>query len=386
MSTSTGVRILLVGEVYSPNLGDQLIREALTHVFAETLPGSTATAVDWQGRSATGGGKGGLTEWIKGALPSKFKHQLMAWLRRQGLVGPSVRDFAARMGAADIVVIGGGELILDHSGVFPERIATVARAARETATPFCFLACGAEPPCGTPHREDVGRALQDAALITVRDERARDNLRFWEPDLDLSAVRIAADPAIVADSVHDVLRQPDGPIGVNVIEPRLVKDELSASLDIAAWYRELLVALARRFDRGLLLLTNGNTADQRFARRVRNESTDLNVQVAPRPITTGQLMGLIGGLSALVAARLHSAVAATACGVPVLGLEWSPKVRGFFAAIGRPECVARIECGGGEAASQVLADAVLPLPSLSPEERGAIARAHGEALAAVMRR
>ena len=67
-----------------------------------------------------------------------------------------------------------------------------------------------------------------------------------------------------------------------------------------------------------------------------------------RPMSVSEIMGVISLADAAVAVRLHMLIFATAAGVPVLGINYDPKVRSFQNTVGFEFCIEPAHIISGE--------------------------------------
>jgi polysaccharide pyruvyl transferase CsaB len=79
--------------------------------------------------------------------------------------------------------------------------------------------------------------------------------------------------------------------------------------------------------------------------------------------------GVSGRLSVLISGRMHPTIFAAAMGVPVVGLAYNPKFRGFLALIGREDCVLDLQ----RFVREQRADALAALVGCALDERASAA-------------
>jgi polysaccharide pyruvyl transferase WcaK-like protein len=343
---------VLLGEGYSPNLGDQMIREALAYMFSRALPEVDLVPLDWSGRQASSTGNSIVRTREAGSMAMiqrntrKLINPLRPLLTRRGLLPLTWPRIAREIRHADFVLIGGGELIRTSPALFPDRMFSVCREARNSGKPFGFIACGVNPKVNARAQAIAAPVLRQARFITVRDRPSRNHLRQWVPDMNVDDVVVAPDPAVLIDRVHPV-SQPrhSNCIGVNVVACHGLQrhDWFTLTRDqFLDWYGSVVASVHRTTGLRVGLFTNGDPSDQAFAESLLESIDTPGVYLAPRPHTPDTLSALAAGFTAVVASRFHCMLAAYAFGVPCVGLCWSPKISAFLEDSGHAERSFRI--------------------------------------------
>lgn len=356
----SAARIAVIGEAYSQNLGDQLIRECLRHVLKKAVPEAEITSVDWMGRTEPGASAPpvsgaaaptrGMPARLGAALPRAIRWRAFSAARRMGLIGSNWRAVAGIIGRADLVVIGGGELIQNNDWMFPERIGAVAAAARAAGKKLVFLACGVTPRIGPVARFLMNGALEQAEAISVRDSISRENILAWVRRVPQERVVLTADPAILLNELYPGARQGGrGSIGLNVMacSPRSAMGAGGRGADRAIeCYVEIARLACRELGRPISIFTNGTPGDQEVAAKVlagiREAAGPVEAVLLPRPETVREFTNNIASLGMVIATRLHSSIAASAFSIPCVGLVPSGKIRAFYRDTGREGLVNEI--------------------------------------------
>lgn len=355
------MRIAICGEVLSSNLGDGVIAKSLAYLVRRYEPGAEVSLLDLNDRPEAYGSSsvratGQLWPrrliWLR-HLPGLFGlNPSRRWWRQLRELGRSILAWISPwdppMAPYDLVVFGGGQLLMDNDLWFPSRLWLQHQRLGPHSRAMAIHACGVGRQWSSLGRWLVQQLLADRHLVgcTVRDSQSRS----WAVEyLNCGglALEVVPDPALWAAEAFAVERQYGvSTLGVGIMVPPVPSQGgdpeaagwLSESFLLSFW-RELIersVALGRE----VRVFTNGAPEDQAFAERVyASLSAPLQrcTALLPRPRQPAELVELIAGCSCLVAQRLHALIIGCSLGVPFVGLVWDDKVRQFGAMAGCPE-------------------------------------------------
>lgn len=336
-------RIVIFGLPYSPNLGDGVIADCLAHALKQARPGLEVSHVDISGRQDHGEivvkNRAAILR-VLGALPRPLRHALVrARLGRMlDRFEPHWRDAAH---AADLAVIGGGQIFSDADLNFPLKLARVARVLQAETRPAVIHAAGVATnwsPAGT-------RLFRTLVTCDLRAVGLRDagSIAAWQQQFGTAgpAPRLTRDPGILAaDCYGPSPVAPDG-IGLCVTDPMILsyhadRGESGDSGDT------LFAGIARALaaNRRVTLFCNGAAEDRAALRRVaddpclRDLRADDRLRIAVPAETPRQLAQQVAGFEAVVAHRLHACILGYAYARPIVGLGWDGKLQSFFASVG----------------------------------------------------
>ncbi|MCW5730235.1 MAG: polysaccharide pyruvyl transferase family protein [Alphaproteobacteria bacterium] len=337
--------ILVCGERFSANVGDGAIAECLLHLLRQLAPGLLVSAVDMSGRLRyeSFGRKRRrrlsvrLLRLVRRLRPLRRAASVLEWY----LSGR--RRLAERLEPllphAALMVIGGGQLLLDTELRFPLRIAAATGMASRAGIPTAFLGCGAAASFSPVGWRLLRRALAAPLTchVSLRDRESLENVRRGFGDAIRVPLRLGADPAIFAAEVYGFRQRSDAQaIGLGIMAPRLLRRRAGESAPFTdETVLRFWVGLAGRLrDAGhrIELFCNGAPADRAFLARVAGQ---LGLPVPAPPRTATELAWRIAGFRAIVAHRLHANILALSLGVPAVGLIWDDKLRQFGRLAGR---------------------------------------------------
>jgi polysaccharide pyruvyl transferase CsaB len=238
------------------------------------------------------------------------------------------------VGGLDLFILGGGGLLYDADVETYLREVTLAHGR---GTPVMVYAVSAGPLVRQAIRAQVRDALEKAALITVRDRRAR---RLLEEIGVRREILVTADPALLLEpaplTLDEILRaeaiDPSARlIGFSVREP----GPAAPDLDIDHYHR--LVANAAdfvvdRLDAEVVFfpLERRNVDVQHSHAVVARMHHAQRATVLKRDYTSGQLLSLLQHFQFCVGMRLHFLIFSALAGVPFVALPYATKVTGFL--------------------------------------------------------
>lgn len=363
------MKVLLVGESLSSNLGDQAIFITLKHLlecngfsvtgwdlsryrFVELADeaGMSATAepaADTDVRAAQFSRiRAGLIELVNHLPGFAQKWAVFATKKRAAVINANewtriLRDF-------DMVLFGGGALLQDVNWSFPLGLVEFSRAARRAGIPSACAGVSVGSRFSKPGRRWLQEFLDYCSYIALRDERSRE---------DLSAIgryntEVYPDSALLTSSVLGIdVTARTGTLGINVIGPlRHPRLRQAAHRSYLARLAEFIRAVDKRQAgewRQILLFTTGQGGDYDAARSLLSSSElrslEIELRLAPSPGTLGQLCQTIASLDVVVSTRMHAGVLAKSFRRPLVAIGWDGKVRGFCEMIGIEDYYTDIE-------------------------------------------
>jgi polysaccharide pyruvyl transferase WcaK-like protein len=244
---------------------------------------------------------------------------------------------AVRIGKVDLVVVGGGNLILDHSILSPVQFLTTCLLSKALGKRLFVCAIGAGPVRYDLSKRLYRRALQLADKITVRDAYSAQVITSAEAiGLDRSMMLLSADPAFATP--RQAWRTCGSkPIGMSTFA-HMHRDYAGGAADRHARY---VNAMARLIDRVVdvtgryvrLIPTEApydvETMEDIFAKARSQERME---RTYPRSVP--ELLKYVGECEVLVGTRMHSMILALTQNVPIIGLAWHRKIDCLFEELG----------------------------------------------------
>lgn len=239
----------------------------------------------------------------------------------------------------DVVIFGGAPMFNYMYQNFYERTATTIEVAQEFGKPVIFSAIGIE------HYDEENAKCQRLKkalnLDCVRQITTRDHYELLEKYKEKEELVIGkvSDPAVFSDQVFkkflDQKPREKKKIGIFILRSNGFKSnkvDFSDAQTIEMW-RQLVEELEMRgYD--YELVTSGHFSDEAFLSRMMNRHGFRPSKSVFNINCSEHLVSRISGYDGVVSCRLHPSIIAYSLSVPSIGLEWNPKVRGFYESIG----------------------------------------------------
>lgn len=334
-------KIVLAGEAYSRNLGDQAIHACLKWLLQHEQPGLEVTSLDLSGRQpgqATHSKKS-LYQILRGFPGLERLQPLVNRLLFNLSRGRHTTAWSAALDGAQALVIGGGQLLMDNALDFPLKVSGLAGLAQRRHVPVYFSACGVGV-WSTAAKRLFEASLRGAVDISLRDELSAKRLAQHLPGI---ACRVSADPAIlVGEMLGMPARQPDPVlVGLVVMDRQDANSRLPQGKQFTsqAWmglWSSIVRDLAGMGSR-VRLLSTGSPQDQAFVEAlwvISQEQRISEVERVASPAGVVDLLESLAGCRVVVGTRLHASILANAVGVPSLGLTWDEKVKAYYQEAG----------------------------------------------------
>ncbi|MEM6808733.1 MAG: polysaccharide pyruvyl transferase family protein [Pseudomonadota bacterium] len=329
------MKLALVGEWLSSNLGDRAIGDALA--ISVTDLGHQVAMVDLSARESSAmSTQASGVGFAVGRLPAPV-YRIKGALRWRLTERRRSRSyFKSQTADVDGVLIGGGQLLADHFLNFPRRIALLCHALSESQLRYGFVSCGMGE-LSAPARDMLKPAIASAEFVGLRDALSRDRFLAQFPGFQEKA--IYTPDAAILQLASGKPREKGAP-GLGVI----AKNKVSAFLpELAGWsdarYTNYWVEVASVManpDGAVTVFSNGEPADRGLAELVAERLVAGGMAPTVRfPMRLEELVSTIETCSYVVAARLHAVLLALRADVPAVGIEWDPKVRSVLSEFGQ---------------------------------------------------
>lgn len=342
------MKIVIAGVMYSPNLGDGLIAECLTHRIRTQMPSAEVCWLDLAGRTDFVTPSSGIRTLVLSGLArlplrvSEFfserlvSRQISRHLRP--LIEPTLVD-------ASMLVVGGGQLLGDANLNFPLKLAEIANHAEATNLPMALHAVGVSENWSPRGRALFGQFLLSPQLqfLSVRDERSAESLLKHYRALGAEPpvpILVFPDPGILTNKLEiaasSLVRTERPTIGLGIVHPAAINTHAAEkrAYGLRGARREYAGLIAALRDKGaqVYLFTNGAGEDEEMLDLVWADHVDTEgVQRLPRATDPMALVASIRDFDAIASHRLHACIAANAVGTRAVGFEWDKKIDAYFA-------------------------------------------------------
>jgi len=247
---------------------------------------------------------------------------------------------------SDLFILGGGGLLKDYgndSSSLKEWL-RLLRLAKRLNVKTVLCAVGVENIRYDESRKLIRDALDKVDLITVRDCSSKDILR----DIGvINEIKVVSDPAVLltninADKIEDNLVSSKVIICIRhwfskgfYIEKPEVNENFIRSLSVAADF------LVERYNKKIDFIPFRTTSyddDRIVAKQVVSYMKHKDkIYIHSSAPEVDEFIEIVRQSSLVIGMRLHSLILGTSIGVPVIGLEYMPKVKAYMESIKQSE-------------------------------------------------
>jgi len=247
---------------------------------------------------------------------------------------------------SDLFILGGGGLLKDYgndSSSLKEWL-RLLRLAKRLNVKTVLCAVGVENIRYDESRKLIRDALDKVDLITVRDCSSKDILR----DIGvINEIKVVSDPAVLltninADKIEDNLVSSKVIICIRhwfskgfYIEKPEVNENFIRSLSVAADF------LVERYNKKIDFIpfrTISYDDDRIVAKQVVSYMKHKDkIYIHSSAPEVDEFIEIVRQSSLVIGMRLHSLILGTSIGVPVIGLEYMPKVKAYMESIKQSE-------------------------------------------------
>ncbi|MFK7875489.1 MAG: polysaccharide pyruvyl transferase family protein [Paracoccaceae bacterium] len=347
------MKIVLAAVMFSPNLGDGLIAECLGAAFREADAETEVIWLDLAGRTEFVAPSSGLRTIVLdllARLPKGISNRLAATLVRSQIRNRLAPNVSTALNGADLMVIGGGQLLADANMNFPLKLAHIVKRAEAYECPIAIHSVGVAQHWSKSGLDAFGHVLTSPMLrfISVRDDRSANNLQQHYSDLGQSPpcpITVVPDPGLCAGRLthvpdYDVLSQRPN-IGLGVVHPAALATHADTGsvmtvAQMSTAYIHLITALTA-CDAQVHVFTNGSGEDEKMLDTLwRQVGRYPNVQKVDRVGDPKRLVGFLKAMDAVASHRLHACIAANAVGTKAIGFRWDKKIDAYFEGSAQP--------------------------------------------------
>lgn len=327
------MKILLIGEYYSENLGDPLLCQSVERILKERYPGAEIVPFDLTGRISptefyvpkTNPAADAVTDFAcrrylyyrRAAILRSFEQDRERCLRIWYYLGELLRK-----NRFDLAIFAGGSLFMDY---FAGVIHLIILRLSLTGTRILFHACG----MSTLNEDGVYLLRQALRSGNVSSVSLRDSLERFTGQFPVkAAVRETYDTALNCSQWFPKAEERRAEYGIGLID-RCHDQQLR------------LIRGCMASGRSWMAFTNGSHYDQQYAENLLTEAGipagKLGEYLAQRPRTAGELIRTVTGFEKIIAFRMHCQIAAGSFGIPSFGIAWDPKLTEFYRKLGFPQ-------------------------------------------------
>lgn len=328
--------VLLVGEYYSTNLGDNILCQCTEQYIIDKF--SDQYKCSWL--DLTYGSR--VNVWKKLMLYFPFILRCLGLNVLADKIAVIIRKYwvtctlkkKLRRKRYNLILFAGGQMFMDY---FAESILSVVSIANKYNIPVVFNACGTG--------RNTPRTIQQFKLAlsypNVKNISTRDDALFFY-EIGMKNISIIPDIAILSAEILDIRKQKSEIIGLGVLSPGIYNQNNESNVsedEFYSFWRNIINFLESKKQKWQFF-TNGSKEDYEFACRVLD---NLNLPnkgdfLAVRPISGDELMRIIAEYKSILSFRLHSHIIAYSLSIPSFGVVWDKKLVEFAKMIQKECC------------------------------------------------
>ncbi len=330
-------KCVLVSFFNSHNLGDCIIADTLYKSVSEkfitvthSYSGNPNVITDINNISNTNSLRSRNLRAIMGKALKKIGLNKLINLYRTFKQSTSTNqhsEFETKIQDADILVIGGGNMIFDidkYSNSY-SRFNNLISIAKKNKIKVFVISIGIGPFATLDQEKKAVDALKKCDYITFRDQKSFDI--YARHTNDLKNVFISIDPVFFLP--YSLKSNVSKVIGINVFNSKLIRDNQEKYNQLIEGYAKVVDGIREKSNDKVVLFST-DLSDYPAIHDVYNRlSKKHNIEI--REINGfNSLIELYSQMSVLIGARMHSMIIAYTQYIPVIGISWQQKVDAFF--------------------------------------------------------
>lgn len=314
--------ILLVGEIYSDNLGDAVLCQIVKRIIEENIS-CNIELCDLSGRQFYD--RNFNYNFLEKVI---IKFMMLLYKLKLKNLGEINTIFKNRYYKQfdkhyDLVVFAGGQIFMDY---FVPSIEKLLHIFENNNSPVIFHACGAKEIYDIKLRNRLINILSSKVIksISIRDDidlitnyyLSKSNIKAIKTfDTALNAKPYLVDKKIIGKPI----------IGLGVIYCEEIDNEKQI------WFWMKIIDELNIRDIKWQLFCNGNKADYKIMEIIaERKRINKNIYLQDKPKTAEDLVNNIATFKKIISFRLHSHIIAASLDIPSIGISWEKKVQQFF--------------------------------------------------------
>jgi len=345
---SLNKNIVIIGASLGPNLGDQAVFFALKQIISEN-GNYTFDRYPLKPESMAYLSEKFTLRWFLQIARIIFADFPIHYVRLVKVVLKS-----------NLVIIGGGNLILDYSINGPLQFLLTCIIAKILKRKLFICAIGAGPIRYNLSKSIFRVALNLADKISVRDEYSFNVLTSQEGlNLDSGIIVKTADPAFVPiKEFGEKIQNRNNIIGISTFGYETPYHHNAGSKNRYDHYiqnmAKLVDEILKQVNAKIVLIPTDSTFDVRAMNDIYNLVSRKDDTELSHPNSVGELLSLIRNCDILVGTRMHSMILALPYNIPVIGLTWAGKINALFDAIDSPNLMFNIESFNSKEVAEIV--------------------------------
>lgn len=327
------MKVLLIGEIFSENLGDQLIYSTTKMLLKEKYPNCELKNLDIMGRENNL--KKNNHRNSNNIKMKKFKKTIQSTYVGDYIIkllsAKKTRKYYKEIinSQIDIAVFVGGQVISDTFGTYLHEI---VKLLHKNNIPIVFHAVGFGEFKSTFQRKKFINIFRKDNIAGISSRFNVSN--FNEVVLKNSELQAdyTLDPGIFASELYNVIKDnTTNCIGLGIMKSSRFKEEVI----IQFWTR--VINILNNKNLKWKMFTTGQTSDYKLAKKIleniKYSEENFGKHLADNPISVSELVSTIGSFERILSFRLHSHIIAYSLNIPSVAIVWDNKITDFMTSI-----------------------------------------------------
>lgn len=246
------------------------------------------------------------------------------------------------MKKADMLISGGGTLIQDSTSTQSLiYYLTVIKLALRHKLKVMLYSNGIGPLTNAKNIQRAKKVLQRVDIITLRDPSAYESLK--EMGVTAPKTLVTADPVFGLNNAdRDYGREVLNAFGVPDTAEKVlgvsVRRTKYTDLQFERIMAEICDYAAERYGCHAVFIPMQPARDEGISRSIMSKMKT-NASIIDVRLDVNDMISAVAALDLCIGMRLHSLIYATTTGVPLIGIEYDPKVKSFMDYAGQRMCI-----------------------------------------------
>lgn len=330
------MKVAVVSFFYSQNIGDLSITKAIIELLESEVQVDTIINIDYWDATVVEGlmdevnwderkslMKEALKESIKKVVPMELINEARYYLSKD----QRIRQFKKALSDVDLLIIGGGNMIMDIFPRFVDRYIEYLQVAKELGIRTSTVVVGVGPLNKQQNKEKLYDILNHNNYISVRDKTSYDTLKEIYPDM----ISVTPDPVF---SLNLKVVEPTifhgNCVGINILSKVCFKD-MDSYLSYIELVERLIAVCINDFNYRNFKIFSSDTVDYSSMKNVYlkyREVPSIHFELIC-PTNLKALDELLEKVDFVIAGRMHTMIFTQLKCVPFIGVMWQQKVQGF---------------------------------------------------------
>lgn len=258
-----------------------------------------------------------------------------------------------RINYLDLLIIGGGNLIMDLYPYAPFEHNAYTKIAEEVGTPVVYYAVGAGPIRSYRAKRYFSKSMGRAQAITTRDTESEKIINN-NTNVHSEAITLSADPAVHLDPCENnnitnlgVVDSNRSRIGINMVpyykQDWVLSDESKYNNYLQTFSNIIEDHISDNYDEVIMFGTN-IPADLKPAKDIQTIlGNSANIKIHDAHISPDQIFQFINQLDVVLCNRLHTLIPTFISNTPFVAFDYQPKVRSFSKRINLEQQVINLD-------------------------------------------